>query len=184
MVYRIFCSIECFDLRNSELRWESISAVNGDSVCCTNASMETGARPFIAPMFPYLLLIKDGSITSIVPSGYSLIAILSGGFIGIMFLGSTSFSFPVSVLRSVLVLLFFLRSLYLSCEFFQVSLQALISETECFHFISIGLQSFKNVSWWSAIQVTLLIMRPRGVGVTPAHVSGRYHKSLRIQFYL
>ena len=24
----------------------SISAVNGDSVCCTSASIETGARPF------------------------------------------------------------------------------------------------------------------------------------------
>ena len=82
------------------------------------------------------------------------------------------------------MLLFFLQSLYLSSEFFQVSQQALINETECFYFISIGLQSFKNISWWSAIQVTMLILRPRGVGVTLSHVSGLYHRSLRIQFYL
>ena len=31
-------------------------AVNGDSVCCTRASMETGARPFTAS-FMWLILV-------------------------------------------------------------------------------------------------------------------------------
>ena len=30
--------------------------------------------------------------------------------------------------------------------------------------------------------VALLVLCPRGVGVTPAHVSGRYHQLLRILF--
>ena len=82
------------------------------------------------------------------------------------------------------MLLFFLRSLHLSGELLQVSQQKLVGETEYLHLISIGLQSFKSVSWWSAIQVALLVLCPKGVDVTPAHVSGRYHQSLRIQFYL
>ena len=70
------------------------------------------------------------------------------------------------------MLLFFLRSLHLSSELFKVSQQTLVGETEYLHLVSIDLQSFKSVSWWSAIQVALLVLRPKGVGVTPAHVSG------------
>ena len=36
-------------------------------------------------------------------------------------------------------------------------------------------------NFWGVL-VSLLVLRPRGVGVTPAHVSGRYHQLLRILF--
>ena len=58
----------------------------------------------------------------------------------------------------------------------------LINETEGLHFIASGVKSSGNVSRLSAINVVLLVLRPRGVGVTPAHVSSQYHKSLRNQF--
>ena len=128
---------------------------------------------FLRP-FPYLRLIKGGSIASVGPTGNPLIAVL-WGLIMIGLLGSTSFFFSVSVLRTVVVLPFFLRLLHLSGEFFQVSQQTLVGETKRLHFVSIGLYSFESVSGRSAIQVTFLVLRPRGVGVTPSHVSSRYH---------
>ena len=73
--------------------------------------------------FPYLQLIKDGSIASVVFSGNPLIVVLSRGFIRIVLLGLVSFSFSVSVPRSVVVLSFFLWPLHLSGEFLQVSQQ-------------------------------------------------------------
>ena len=76
------------------------------------------------------------------------------------------------------MLSFFLRSLHLSGEFLQVSQQTLVGEMERLHLISIGLYSFESVS------ASLAGLASQGVSVTPAHVSGRYHQSLRIQFYL
>ena len=57
----------------------------------------------------------------------------------------------------------------------------LIGETECLHLVASGMKSFKIISWLSAVNAVLLVLRPRGVGVTPAHVSSQYHKSLRNQ---
>ena len=91
---------------------------------------------------PYLRLIKGGSIPYVVPTRNPLIAVLSWGLIRIRLLDSTSFSFSVNVTRNVVVLSFFLRPLHLSGEFFQVSQQTLVGETERLHLVSIGLYSF------------------------------------------
>ena len=58
----------------------------------------------------------------------------------------------------------------------------LIDETECLHLVGSGVKSSESVSWLSAVNVVLLVLRPRGVGVTLVHVSSRYHQSLRNQF--
>ena len=100
--------------------------MNGDSVCCTRASIETGARPFTASFIwlsscsmplnlcshdrSLFLLIKDGygSITYVVPSMPILIAILSGRFVRITLPSLASFSFSICSSRRVEVLLLFL----------------------------------------------------------------------------
>ena len=105
------------------------------------------SEPLLPRLFPCLLLIKDWSIASVVPTKNPLIMILSGGFVGIMLLGLASFSFSFNVSRNVVVLLFFLRVLHQSGEFFQVFQQTLVGETECLHLVSIGLQSFESVTW-------------------------------------
>ena len=142
--------------------------MNRDSIFYTNASIETGARSFTffphtanllldvleTPLprpFPYLRLIKGGSIASVVPTRNPLIAVFSWGLIRIGLLGSTSFSFSVSVPRSVVVLSFFLLPLHLSGEFLQVSQQTLVGETEYLHLVGIGLYSFESVSGKPAI---------------------------------
>ena len=57
-----------------------------------------------------------------------------------------------------------------------------MDETEGLHLVARNVKSFGNVSRLSAVNVALLVLRPRGVGVTPAHVSSQYHQSLRNQF--
>ena len=57
----------------------------------------------------------------------------------------------------------------------------MIDETESLHLVASGVKGFESVSWLSAVNVVLLVLRPRGVDVTPAHVSSRYHQSLRNQ---
>ena len=68
-------------------------------------------------------------------------------------------------------LLFILWSLYPSGEFRQLPQQALIDKTKGLHLIASNVDSFENVSRLPAINVVLLVLRLRGVGVTPAHVS-------------
>ena len=58
----------------------------------------------------------------------------------------------------------------------------LIDETEGLHLVASGVKSSGNVSRLSTVIVVLLVLRPRGVGMTPTHVSSRYHQSLRNQF--
>ena len=70
-----------------------------------------------------------------------------------------------------MVLLFILWSLHLSVEFRQLPQQALIDEMEDLHLIASSMESSENVSRLSAIDVVLLVLRPRGMGVTPAHIS-------------
>ena len=48
VVYGVFCPVERLDLRHSELCRKGDIQHNGDSVCYTKASMETGAGPFTA----------------------------------------------------------------------------------------------------------------------------------------
>ena len=79
-------------------------------------------------------------------------------------------------------LLFILWSLHLSGEFCQLPQQALIDEAEGLHLVASSVESFGNVPRLSAVNVVLLVLRHRGVGVTPAHVSSQYHQSLRNQF--
>ena len=111
--------------------------------------------------FPYLRLIKGGSIAYVVPIRNPLIAVFSWGLIRIGLLGLDSFSLSVSIPRSVVVLLFFLLPLHLVGEFLQVSQQTLVSETERLHLVGIGLYSFESVSGKLAIQVAMLVLRPR-----------------------
>ena len=67
--------------------------------------------------FPYLRLIKGGSIASIVLIGNPFIAVFSWGLIMIGLLGSAGFSFSVSVPMSVVVSSFFRLPLHLASEF-------------------------------------------------------------------
>ena len=110
--------------------------------------------------------------------------------------GPTIFSSSVNVPRGAEVLLlllwygiatfmgllFILWSLHLSSEFRQLPQQMLIDETEGLHLVASSVKSSGNVSRLAAVNVVLLVLRPRGVGVTPAHVSSLYHQSLRNQF--
>ena len=146
-------------------------------------------------LFPLPLLIRGWLITSVVPARHPLIETISGGYIGIMPPGLAIFSSSVNVSGGAEVLLFplwkgiaaftgllcLLWALPLSGEFHQLPWQALIDETKCLHLVARGVKSFESFSWLSAINVVLLVLRPRGVSVTHAHVSSRYHQSLRNQ---
>ena len=79
-------------------------------------------------------------------------------------------------------LLFIMWSLHMSGEFRQLPQQTLINETEGLHLVSSCVKSSGNVSWLPTVNVVILVLLPRGVGVTPAHVSSRYHQLLRNQF--
>ena len=63
-----------------------------------------------------------------------------------------------------------LGALYLPGELLQFSQQALVGEAERLHLIHIGLYSFWCTSERSAIDVTLLVLHPWGIGVTPVCV--------------
>ena len=107
-------------------RWRCrTTAVNGDSFCCTRASMETKARPFysllyvakllsdvleplLLRLFPPPLLIRGWLITFVVPTRHPLIATISRRYVGIMPPGPAIFSSFVNVLRGAEVLLFLL----------------------------------------------------------------------------
>ena len=68
-------------------------------------------------------------------------------------------------------LLIILWLLHLSGEFRQLPQHALINEAEGLHLIASSVESSGNVSWLPAVNVVLLVLRPRGVGMTLAHVS-------------
>ena len=103
-------------------------AENGDSVCCTRASIDIGARPFIVSFMwlsscwipkpllprplPYFLL--DGLFAPVVPAMHFLIAILPGGLVRVMLPSLVGFSFSIFFSRRVEVLLFFLDSVVLA----------------------------------------------------------------------
>ena len=78
----------------------STSTVNGDSVCCTKASMETGVRPFTAT---FMWLISCWmSLNKLTRS--LLVVIFSGGLVRIMLPGVASFPFSICFSMRVEVL--------------------------------------------------------------------------------
>ena len=150
----------------------STPVVNGDSVYCTRASIETRARPLYCflhvaellldvpePVLPQpllcLLLTKDELIAFVVPTLPLLIAILSGGLVRVMLPGVTSFSFSICFSTRVEVLFFsgnrvlafsglscLLGALYLPDELLQLSQQALVGETERLYLVRVDMYSF------------------------------------------
>ena len=105
----------------------STPAVNGDSVCCTRASMKNRAQPFTTFFMwlsscwmpwnrcsqdcsPIPLLIRGWLITSVVPVRHPLIETISEGYVWIIPPSLAIFSSSVNVSRGAEVLLFLLWS--------------------------------------------------------------------------
>ena len=152
-------------------------------------------EPLLPRLFLFSPLMRGRRFTSIVPVKRSFILIVSGGYVGIMPSGPTILFSSVIVsgdaevlllliysIAASMGLLFILWSMHLSDEFCQLPQQALIDKTEGLHLVASSVKSFGNVSRSPVVNVVLLVLRPRGVGVTSVHVSSRYHQSLRNQF--
>ena len=126
MVYGVFCSIECLNLRHSKLcRKREVQHPDcewGFGLLYQGVH-EDGSSPLYCflhvadflldvpePLLPRpllcLLLIKDGFIAFVVPAMPLLIAVLSGGLVRIMLPGVASFSFSIRFSTRVEVLLF------------------------------------------------------------------------------
>ena len=126
VVYRVFCFVECLDLRHSELfrkrevqhlscEWGFgllYQGVHGDwssALYCFLYVVDfllDVPEPLLPRPLLYLLLIKDGPITFVVPALPLLIAVLSGGLVRIMLPSVASFSFFICFSTRVEVLLF------------------------------------------------------------------------------
>ena len=140
--------------------------------------------------------MKGRLFTSIALIKRSFVSIVFGGYVEIIPFGLVIFSSSVIVsggaevlflllwygIAASIGLLFILWLLHLFGEFCQLPQQALIDETEGLHLVANNVESSGNIPRLSAVNVVLLVLRPRGVRVTPAHVSSRYHQSLRNQF--
>ena len=127
-IYGIFCSVEHFDLRHSELcrkrevqhpgcKWgfdllhQSVHRDQSSTLYRLFHVAElllNVLEPLLPRPLPCLILIKDGPIASIVPTMPPLIAILSWGFVRVMLSSLASLSFSIYFLRRDDVLLFFL----------------------------------------------------------------------------
>ena len=172
VIYGVFRFVECFDLQHSELCWkrevQHPGCEQGFSLLRQSVHRDWSSafyrflhmvellldvpEPLLPILLPCLLLIKDGSIASVVPTVSLLIAILSRGLVRVMLPGLASFSFSICFSRRVEVLLFFLGNgvlaflglslllgaLYLPCELLQLSQQTLVGEMERFHLVGIG----------------------------------------------
>ena len=129
----------------------STPAVNGDSVCCTRASMETGVRSFTATLHvvDFLLDVPE----PLLPRPL-LVAILSGGLVRIMLPSVASFSFSICFSMRVEVLLFssnrilvfsgllcLLGVSYLPGKLYQFFQQVLVGDADCLHLVHVGLHS-------------------------------------------
>ena len=142
-------------------------------------------EPLLPRSFLFSPPVRSRLFASIVPVKRSLVSIVSGGCVRIMPSGLTIFSSSVIVSGGAEVLLLLLLygiaasmglfvilwSLHLSGEFRQLPQQALIDESEGLHLIASSVESSENVSRLLAVNVVLLVLRPRGVSVTPAHVA-------------
>ena len=142
-------------------------------------------EPLLPRLFLFSPLMIGRLFTSFIPIKRSFVSFVSGGYVRIMPFGLAIFSSFVIVSRGIKVLLlllwygiaasmgllFILWSLHLSSEFYQLPQQALIDETKGLHLVASRVESSGNVSQLLDVNVVLLVLRPRGVGVTPAHVS-------------
>ena len=142
-------------------------------------------EPVLPRSFLLSILMRGRLFTSIVLVKRFFVVTVSGGYVGIMPSGPAIFSSSVSVsggaevlllllwygITAFMGLLFVLWSLHLSGEFHQLPQQALINETEGLHLIASSVESSRNVSGLPAVNIVRLVLRPRGVGVTSAHVS-------------
>ena len=142
-------------------------------------------EPLFLRSFLFSPLMRGRLFTSIVLVKRSFVSTVSGGYVGIMPSSPAIFSSFVIVSGGAEVLLlllwygivasmglsFILWSLYLSSEFRQLPQQALINETKSLHLIASSMESSGNISRLPAVNVVLLVLRPRGVGVILAHVS-------------
>ena len=142
-------------------------------------------EPLLPRSFLISPLMRGRLFTSIVLVKRSFVATVSKGYIEIMPSGPAIFSSSVSFLGGADVLLlllwygiaacmgllFILWSLHLSGELLQLPQQALIDKTEGLHLVASSVESSWKVSRLPAVNVVLLVLRPRGVGVTPTHVS-------------
>ena len=81
----------------------STPTVNGDSVCCTRASMETGAQPFTVT---FLWLISCWMSLNLCSHDLSSLRSFPGGLVKIMLPGVDSFPFSIRFSTRVEVLLF------------------------------------------------------------------------------
>ena len=121
----------------------SIPVVNGDSVCYTRASMETGARPFAAT---FMWLISYWMSLNLCSHDLSSSRSSLGDSKRIMLPGVASFPLYICFSTRVEVLLFscnrvlFFSGLsYLPGELFQLFQQVLVGDAERLHLICVGL---------------------------------------------
>ena len=142
-------------------------------------------EPLLPRSFLFSSLTRGRLFTSIVSVKRSFLSIVPKEYVGIMPSSPAIFSSSIIVSGGAEVLLLLLWygivasmglllilwSLHVSVEFHQLPQQALIDETEGLHLIASSLESSGNFSRLPAVDVVLLVLRPRGMGVTPAHVS-------------
>ena len=126
VVYGVFRSVKCLDLRHSELcrkrevqhpgcEWgfgllhQGVHRDWSSALYCFLHVAEF-SLDVLEPLLPRpllcLLLIKDGSIAFVIPAMPLLVAILSGGLVRTMLHGVTSFSFSIRFSMRVEVLFF------------------------------------------------------------------------------
>ena len=130
MVYGVFRSIESFDLWHSELCWERevqhsghergfrllYQSIHGNWGSTLHSLLHMAEllldvlETLLPRLFPLPLLLRDWLLAFIVPSRHSLIATISGGYIGIMPPGLAILSSFVNASRGVEVFLFLLWS--------------------------------------------------------------------------
>ena len=126
VVYRVFCSVECLNLRHSKLFWKRevqysgcewgfgllYQGIHGDWSSALYCFLHVAdflldvPEPLLPRPLLCLLLIKDGLIAFVVPALPLLIAVLSVGLVRIMLPGVASFSFSIRLSTRVKVLLF------------------------------------------------------------------------------
>ena len=140
-------------------------------------------------------LAGDCIVSFVVPTLRLPVVAITNGSVGVMLPGLAIFSSSSNVSGGAEVLLFIpwngvaaftgllclLWALPLSDEFRQLPYQTLIDETECLHLVTSDMKSSESIPWLSAINIVLLVLHPRRVGLTPTYVSSRYHQSLRNQ---
>ena len=151
MGYFVPLNVSIYDILNFARRGKcSTPAVNGDSVCCTRASMETGVRPVTAT---FMWLISCWMSLNLCSHDLSSLR-SSLGLVRIMLPGVASFPFSIRFSTRVEVLFFsdnrvlvfsglscLLGVSYLPGELFQLFQQMLVGNAERLHLVYVGLHS-------------------------------------------